>query len=281
MGMYAKLMSRITESSLMDEEILVRYTFMMLLAIADPQGYVVGTDVAIARRLNMPLEEFKKSVTQLMEPDANSNSMEHEGRRVITSDCERGYFLVNYVKYRDTRDEEQRREYMRDYMRKYRGGKDVTPVNKRKHRKPALAKEEVKADVEEKEESLRGFSVPSNLDVPQFRKAWNDFWNYRKSIKKPIRPESVETKLAELSEYGPETSIKAIQQSIGNGWQGIFPDRIAANANTQRPTAANTRTSDTLNSDPNRYAGTGLLGGKRHQVPVQVPSIGPNAAGNA
>ena len=42
MSMYAKLMSRITESSLMDEEIVVRYTFMMMLAIADPQGYVIG-----------------------------------------------------------------------------------------------------------------------------------------------------------------------------------------------------------------------------------------------
>lgn len=152
MGMYAKLMSRITESSLMDEEIPVRYCFVMLLAIADPHGYVVGTDVAISRRMNMPVEDFRKCVHQLMQPDPDSNSKEEEGRRVILSDCERGYYLVNYTKYRDTRDEEQRREYMRDYMRKYREGKDVTPVNKRKQRKPQLAKEEAEVDTDTKEE---------------------------------------------------------------------------------------------------------------------------------
>jgi hypothetical protein len=64
MGMYAKLMSRITESSLMEEGIPVRYTFMMLLAIADPKGYVVGTDVAIARRLNMGAKEFKECLSE-------------------------------------------------------------------------------------------------------------------------------------------------------------------------------------------------------------------------
>ena len=152
MGMYAKLMSRITESSLMEEELPVRYVFMMLLAIADPHGYVVGTDIAIARRLNIDVPLFKKCLCELMKEDPDSNSKEHEGRRVIDSDCERGYFLVNYVKYRDTRDEEDRRNYMREYMRKRRGAKDVSTVNSGKQRKPRLAKEEVEVQGKEKAE---------------------------------------------------------------------------------------------------------------------------------
>lgn len=139
MRMFAKLFSRITESSLMDEDVPVRYCFVMLLAIADPQGYVVGTDVAIARRMNVPLDEFKRCLGELMKPDEDSNSKEEEGRRVIQSDAERGYFLVNYRKYRDTRDEEQRRDYMRDYMRNRRNGKDVASVNNCKHGKHSLA----------------------------------------------------------------------------------------------------------------------------------------------
>lgn len=150
MGMYAKLMGRITESSLMEEPINVRYCFMMMLAIADPKGYVVGTDVAVARRINMSLEEFKECVRVLMLPDPDSNSKDHEGRRVIVSDCERGYFLVNYAKYRDTRDEEERREYMREYMRKYRGESDVTDVNSGKPSKP---KKEESGEVKEKGEA--------------------------------------------------------------------------------------------------------------------------------
>lgn len=151
--MYAKLMSRITESSLMEEDILVRYTFIMLLAIADPQGYVIGTDVAIARRLNLPIPELKSAITELGKPDPDSNSQEMEGRRVIESDCERGYFIVNYRKYRETRDEEQRREYMRDYMRKRRGHKDVAALTPCKHGKLPLAYGEGEEEGEEKEES--------------------------------------------------------------------------------------------------------------------------------
>lgn len=146
--MYAKLMARITESSLMEEDILVRYTFIMLLAIADPQGYVIGTDVAIARRLNLPISELKAAIMELGKPDPDSNSQEMEGRRVIESDCERGYFIVNYRKYRETRDEEQRREYMRDYMRKRRGNNDVAAVNIGKQCKLQLANGEGEAEGE-------------------------------------------------------------------------------------------------------------------------------------
>lgn len=111
----------------METPLEVRYTFVFLLAIADPQGFVIGTDVAIARRLNMPLEEFRRCIHALKLPDPNSNSKEHEGRRVIDSDVERGYEIVNYVTYRDLRNAEERRDYMRDYMQRRRAGKQ--PVN--------------------------------------------------------------------------------------------------------------------------------------------------------
>ncbi len=121
--MYSKLYARITESSLMEEPINVRYTFVLMLAIADPEGYVIGTDVAIARRLNMKLDEFRKCLQVLMAPDLNSNSKEREGRRIIVSNGERGYQLVNYASYRDMKDPKERRDYMRDYMRDYRAKK--------------------------------------------------------------------------------------------------------------------------------------------------------------
>lgn len=104
----------------MEQEIPVRFTFVMLLAIADPTGLVVGTDVAIARRLNMPLNQFLKCVNSLQQPDPDSNSKEEEGRRIAPSVGERGYRIINYVRYRNLKDEDDRRDYMRDYMRKRR-----------------------------------------------------------------------------------------------------------------------------------------------------------------
>lgn len=130
--MYAKLFSRITESSLMEEPMNVRYTFVMLLAIADPTGHVIGTDVAIARRLNMPVPELQQCIAALMAVDPHSNSKEEDGRRVVLSEGERGYLIVNYLTYREMKTEEQRREYMRKYMdRRRNGGVNSKP---RKHR---------------------------------------------------------------------------------------------------------------------------------------------------
>jgi hypothetical protein len=138
--MFAKLFSRITESSIMEEPLEVRYSFMMLLAMCDPTGHVIGTDIAIARRMNLPVVEFRKCVEALMQPDPDSNSKEEEGRRVTLSTGERGYFVVNYLTYRDMKTEENRREYMRDYMRKRREAEAVASCKQPVKRvKPELA----------------------------------------------------------------------------------------------------------------------------------------------
>lgn len=141
--MYAKLFSRITESSLMEEPINVRYTFVLMLAIADPEGYVIGTDVAIARRLNMPLDEFERCIEVLMAPDPHSNSKELDGVRIVNSEGERGYRIVNFVTYREMKSPEERRTYMRQYMQRYRKRNDYKqlekPVNTVNNGKPELA----------------------------------------------------------------------------------------------------------------------------------------------
>jgi hypothetical protein len=174
MSMYAKLFSRITESSLMEEPINVRYTFVMLLAIADPQGYVIGTDVAICRRLNMALAEFQQCLAVLLEPDPHSNSKEHDGRRVVESDGERGYRLVNYLTYRQMKDQQERREYMREYMQKRRGKQDV---NSCKQPLAKLTQGEGEEEGEDTPTRVDGFSefwkaYPKKLAKTSAEKAW-------------------------------------------------------------------------------------------------------------
>jgi hypothetical protein len=162
--MFIKLYARITESSLMEQPVEVRYTFLMLLAIADPTGRVVGTDVAIARRINLPLEDFVKSVKTLREPDPDSNSKDEEGRRIVPSDGERGYQLVNFAKYRNLKDEDEKREYMRTYMRKRREAEKNSnfckaPLN-------VLAKV-TQEEEEEEEEILAEASTPPPASEPE------------------------------------------------------------------------------------------------------------------
>ncbi|MDJ0503789.1 MAG: hypothetical protein PX635_00875 [Nostocales cyanobacterium LE14-WE12] len=52
-----------------------------------------------------------------------------------------------------------------------------------------------------------------------------EFIAYRKAIKKPIREVSMEAfkkKLIKLGNSNEETMIEILEQSIANGWQGIF-----------------------------------------------------------
>lgn len=118
--MYAKLFSRITESSLIEESITTRWVFVAMLAIADPDGTVIGTDIAIARRINVPLIDFSDSMKVLMSEDVDSNNQDHSGARIIHSRGERGYFLTGYQRYKGIKTEDERRHYMKEYMAKKR-----------------------------------------------------------------------------------------------------------------------------------------------------------------
>lgn len=149
--MFAKLFSRITESSLMEEPLEVRYVFVMLLAICDSTGHVIGTDVAIARRMNVSPESFRKCAEALMQPDSDSNSKVEEGRRIVASQGERGYHVVNYLTYREMKTTEQRREYMKAYMKQRRETQRVKQgVNKRKQKVAVLGHAEEEAEEEKK-----------------------------------------------------------------------------------------------------------------------------------
>jgi hypothetical protein len=135
----------------MEHDITTRYVFVMMLAIADPVGCVIGTDIALARRLNMEIHDFQSAVSVLSSPDSDSNSKEEDGRRLVPSDGERGYRIVNYLKYRNMKDEADRRAYMRTYMESYRNaGKEkpatVNSGKQCKHGKRVLTQAEASAE---------------------------------------------------------------------------------------------------------------------------------------
>lgn len=222
-SMYAKLFSRIAQSSLMEQDVSVRYCFMMLLAIADPVGDVIGTDVAIARTVNLPLDDFKRCIAALMQPDPDSNSQVHDGRRIIASTNGRGYQLVNYVTYREIKTIEEKRTYMREYMRARRGSlkpKDVTAVKVGKVLLGDVTHAEGEADTE-KEGKKEKVTLTLPFPSPEFAETWSKWIKYRKEIKKPIALTTAESQLKNLAAMGEKRAIAMIENTIGKGWQGL------------------------------------------------------------
>ena len=160
--MYVKLFSQIMDSSI-TEDYLVRWVFTDLLILADSEGYVDMTHQAIAARTRVPEDIVRRAIDLLGNKDAESRDQTEEGRRIIKIDNHRswGWRIVNYLKYRAIRTADERREYMRSYMRVKRSKQTVLNTGKQLlTRVSSVSPSEAEAEAEAEEESITPI-VPS------------------------------------------------------------------------------------------------------------------------
>src|SRR5258708_40136248 len=119
--MYAKVFVQIFDSSIADDYRL-RQFFVDLLVLCEIDGVVDMTHEAIAGRTRIPLEDVYRMISELEKPDPKSRTRSKEGRRLVRISPARkwGWRIVNYLSYRGIKDENERRLYMRNYMREKR-----------------------------------------------------------------------------------------------------------------------------------------------------------------
>ena len=163
--MYVKLFSQIMDSSI-TEDYLVRWVFTDLLILADSEGYVDMTHQAIAARTRVPEDIVRRAIDLLGNKDAESRDQTEEGRRIIKIDNHRswGWRIVNYLKYRAIRTADERREYMRSYMRVKRSKQTVLNTGKQLlTRVSSVSPSE--AEAEEEEESIPPIVPPSGSET--------------------------------------------------------------------------------------------------------------------
>ena len=119
--MYAKVFASLYQGTLRGQahEILV---FTNLLAHADRDGYVDLHFRAIADETGLTVDQVRTAIDNLEAPDPESRTPDEKGRRIVKLDDHRawGWRIVNYVKYRDTRTEEDRREKNRQKVAAHR-----------------------------------------------------------------------------------------------------------------------------------------------------------------
>ena len=72
-------------------------------------------------------------------------------------------------------------------------------------------------------------SIPEGLDSEDFQEAWSDWLAYRRERRLSVKPMTLERQLKKLAEIGPEAAAACIDQSITNGWAGLFPERQQTN----------------------------------------------------
>jgi len=77
------------------------------------------------------------------------------------------------------------------------------------------------------------FNYPDNLKSEEFKKKWILYIDYRKQAKiKTLIQKSVDAQLKKLSGFGEKIATQAIDETIANGWQGLFPEKIPNNTQT-------------------------------------------------
>ena len=69
-----------------------------------------------------------------------------------------------------------------------------------------------------------GLKLPFSSD--SFQKSWAAWIDYRKELKKPLKPTTIKAQWKNFVKWGEKKSIESIEQSILNGWQGLFEPRV-------------------------------------------------------
>jgi hypothetical protein len=172
---FTKFFNSLLDSSVWDEPDHVRLVWVTLLVMADRFGRVHASVSGVAHRARVPRKLTEEAIAKLESPDVDSRSTDHEGRRIVKIDG--GWLIVNYIKYRETRDEESRKVYQREWAKEHR--QDVSTsrqkVSKRRHpstpvdtRRHASTQAEAEAEAEKtKNLAPLGSSEPQAASKPE------------------------------------------------------------------------------------------------------------------
>lgn len=124
--MYGKIFSDIFDSSIMVHGGDTVYVFIALICLADSEGYTRITAPALAIRIGKPLEVVENAIAALERPDPHSTTPEEHGRRIIAmreltgGQENRGWWIVNYLKYREIARRQERADKSTERKREWR-----------------------------------------------------------------------------------------------------------------------------------------------------------------
>lgn len=218
---YTKLFSTITTSTIWCEDSATRIVWITMLAMCDREGRVWGSVPGLANVAQVSVDECRAALEKFMQPDPDSRTEDHEGRRVAKIDG--GWELLNHTKYTRLRNEAERRAYKTEKQREYRENQQQddcpqwTNVDNVDRGRPIADSRYQIVD------STKDIDAPEGLNL----EAWGDYVSHRKELrakKLTARGQAMAMKkLAALSHEGQQT---VVDKTIENGWIGVFPEKI-------------------------------------------------------
>lgn len=221
--MYGKVFSSMYDGTLYGHWQAI-VAFQQMIVLSDADGIVDMTPQAIAARTSIPLEIIQEGIKILEQPDPYTRTPGEDGRRIACLDAHRpwGWRIINYHVYRDLVAMVDKRKADRERIAAKRAeSRNVSHgVAERRIESRNVAKvAHAEAEVEAKSKSACA-PVPEVLGLDPA--AWDRWIGYRGEIRKPLKPASIPAAQVKLAAFGSDQA-SVVEQSIANGWTGIFP----------------------------------------------------------
>jgi hypothetical protein len=236
--MYGKIFASMYEGSMVGAGPLVFAVWGYCIAKADIDGTVLLNPDLLAPVIGTSTESIRHAVDFLQQPDEHSKNPDHDGRRLLHQSGHL-YFVVSHEIYRAMKSNEDRREYMREYMRRKRAKEDVNSLRSLQDL-TKVNPASVSVSDSAQERGCKGETKPAKpkpelaqpcFESPVFLKAWQDWQEHRREIKKPLTPRASQEQMKEFRAWGEVRAIKAIRHTIKKQWVGIREEDAQPNAN--------------------------------------------------
>jgi len=96
---------------------------------------------------------------------------------------------------------------------------------------------DIETDIKQKQKKIKEkkadvvFEIPDKLNTPDFLRAWEEWQTYRKQRRQTLTAFSIKKQIEFLVSIGAKDAVISINESIKNGYTGLFPVKQAARNN--------------------------------------------------
>ena len=106
------------------------------------------------------------------------------------------------------------------------------PLPKKDTTKETITKETITKEIKQKKIKEKKadvvFEIPDKLNTPEFLQAWEEWQTYRKQRRQTLTAFSIKKQIEFLASIGVQDAVISINESIRNGYTGLFPVKQAA-----------------------------------------------------
>ena len=221
---FTKLFTSITQSTVWCEPHTTRIVWITMLAMADKKGRVWAAIPGLANTARVTIEECEQALARFMAPDKYSRTPDNDGRRIEPIDG--GWQLLNYTKYREMRDADERAAQNRAAQEAYRSKQNSLRKPEVSQGKPPSAQRERETEAEDKnKKDIVGLkpSIPSPTGNAAFKSAAVEilaFLNEKTGRSYEPVPANLELIVARLKDGATADDLRAVVAKKCREWRG-------------------------------------------------------------